>query len=46
MTSKLNQEEKEILKSYDADEWVSVSKPADMARYKLTAKNTLKKISV
>ena len=43
MTSKLNQEEKEILKSYDDDEWVSVSNPTDMARYKLAAKNTFKK---
>ena len=43
MTSKLNQEEKEILKSYDDDEWVSVANPADMARYKLAAKNTFKK---
>ncbi len=43
MTSKLNQEEKEILKSYDNDEWVSVANPTDMARYKLAAKNTFKK---
>jgi len=43
MTSKLNQEEKEILKSYDNDEWVSVANPTDLARYKLAAKNTFKK---
>ena len=43
MTNKLNQEEKELLKSYENDEWVSVSNPADMARYKLAAKNTFKK---
>jgi predicted DNA binding CopG/RHH family protein len=43
MTSKLNQEEKEILKSYDDDEWFSVANPADMERYKLAAKNTFKK---
>ena len=43
MTSKLNKEEKEILKSYDNDEWVSVAKPTDLARYKLAAKNTFKK---
>ena len=43
MTSKLNKEEKEILKSYDNDEWVSVAKPSDLARYKLAAKNTFKK---
>ena len=43
MTSKLNQEEKELLKSYDDDEWVSVANPIDMARYKLAAKSTFKK---
>lgn len=43
MTSKLNKEEKDILKSYDNDEWVSVAKPEDLARYKLAAKNTFKK---
>jgi len=43
MTSKLNKEEKEILKSYDNDEWVSVAKSADLARFKLAAKNTFKK---
>ena len=43
MTNKLNQEEKELLKSYNDDEWGSVSNSADMARYKLAAKNTFKK---
>jgi predicted DNA binding CopG/RHH family protein len=43
MTSKLNQDEKEILKSYEDDEWISVTNPADMERYKLAAKNTFKK---
>lgn len=43
MTSKLNQEEKELLKSYDDDEWVSVANPTDMERYKLAAKSTFKK---
>ena len=43
MTIKLSKEEKEILKSYENDEWVSVSNPSDMERYKLAAKNTFKK---
>ena len=43
MTSKLNQEEKELLKSYDDDEWVSVANPIDIERYKLAAKSTFKK---
>jgi len=43
MNSKLNQEEKEILKSYENDEWVSISNPPDIARYKAAAKNTFKK---
>ena len=43
MTSKLNQKEKELLKSYDDDEWVSVANPTDMKRYKLAAKSTFKK---
>jgi predicted DNA binding CopG/RHH family protein len=43
MNNKLNQEEKEILKSYENDEWVSVSDPSDIARYKAAAKNTFKK---
>ena len=43
MTSKLNQKEKELLKSYDDDEWVSVANPTDMERYKLAAKSTFKK---
>jgi predicted DNA binding CopG/RHH family protein len=43
MTSKLNQEEKELLKSYDDDEWVSAANPTDMERYKLAAKSTFKK---
>ena len=43
MNSKLNQEEKEILKSYENDEWTSISNPSDIARYKAAAKNTFKK---
>lgn len=43
MNSNLNQEEKEILKSYENDEWVSISNPSDIARYKAAAKNTFKK---
>ncbi|MEN8168125.1 MAG: antitoxin [Pseudomonadota bacterium] len=43
MSHKLSQEEKEILESYENDEWVSVMNPADEARYRATAKNTFKK---
>ncbi|MBA1446698.1 MAG: antitoxin [Gammaproteobacteria bacterium] len=43
MNNKLNKEEKEILESYENDEWVSVSNPSDIAKYKAAAKNTFKK---
>ena len=43
MSNKLNKEEKEILESYENDEWVSVSKPARTAKYKAAAKATFKK---
>ena len=43
MSNKLNKEEKEILESYEKDEWVSVSKPANIAKYKAAAKATFKK---
>jgi len=43
MSNKLNKEEKEILESYEKDEWVSVSKPADITKYKAAAKATFKK---
>ena len=43
MNNKLNQEEKEILDSYENDEWVSVSNPSDIAKYKAAARNTFKK---
>ncbi len=43
MSIKLNKEEKEILESYEKDEWVSVSKPASVAKYKAAAKATFKK---
>ena len=43
MNSNLNQEEKELLESYENDEWVSISTPSDIARYKAAAKNTFKK---
>jgi len=40
---KLTKEEKEILKSYEHDEWASVSNDSDIAKYKATVKNTFKK---
>jgi len=43
MSVRLNKEEKEILESYEKDEWVSVSKPASIAKYKAAAKATFKK---
>ena len=43
MSSKLNKYEREILESYENDEWVSVSNPSEIARYKAAAKNTFKK---
>ncbi len=43
MNSKLSKEEKEILESYENDEWVSISSPSDIAKYKAAAKNTFKK---
>ena len=43
MSNKLNKVEKEILESYENDEWVSVSKPASIAKYKAAAKATFKK---
>ena len=43
MSNKLNKEEKEILESYENDEWVSVSKPASIAKYKAAAKATFRK---
>jgi predicted DNA binding CopG/RHH family protein len=43
MSNKLNKEEKEILESYENDEWVSVSKPASIVKYKAAANATFKK---
>ncbi len=43
MSNKLNKEEKEILESYEKDEWISVSKPASISKYKAAAKATFKK---
>lgn len=43
MSNKLNQEEKEILESYENDEWISVLNPSDIEKYKAAAKNTFKK---
>jgi predicted DNA binding CopG/RHH family protein len=43
MSNKLDKEEQEILESYENDEWVSVSSPSDIAKYKAVAKSTFKK---
>jgi predicted DNA binding CopG/RHH family protein len=43
MNSNLSPEEKKILESYENDEWVSISNPSDISKYKIAAKNTFKK---
>ena len=43
MSNKLSKEEKEILESFENDEWESVATPASLAKYKAAAKNTFKK---
>jgi len=43
MSIKLNKEEKDILDSYEKGEWVSVSNPAELAKYKEAATATFKK---
>ncbi|NOQ65500.1 MAG: antitoxin [Methyloprofundus sp.] len=43
MTHNLNTEEKELLASYDNDEWVSIADSEESSQYKLAAKNTFKK---
>jgi predicted DNA binding CopG/RHH family protein len=43
MGTNLNKEEQEILESYENDEWVSVTTPASIEKYKLMAKSTFKK---
>ena len=41
MSQNLNNEEKELLESYENEEWVSISE--DVNKYKAAAKNTFKK---
>jgi predicted DNA binding CopG/RHH family protein len=43
MNSKLNKYEREILESYENDEWVSISNSSEISRYKTAVKNTFKK---
>ena len=43
MSHNLNKEEKELLDSYENDEWVSIADTEDIAKYKTIAKNTFKK---
>ncbi len=40
---KLNKEEKEILESYEHEEWVSVADAEEVSRYQAAAKATFKK---
>lgn len=43
MNNKLNKEEKKLLESFENDEWVSISSPSAIAKYKAAAKSTFKK---
>lgn len=43
MKPNLNKTEKELLDSYDNDEWVSIKETEDVTHYKATAKNTFAK---
>ncbi len=43
MSIKLDKEEKEILESYENDEWVSVSSPDEISHYQAAAKATFNK---
>ena len=42
-TYNLTEEEKELLQSYENDEWVSVATPDSISRYQAAAKATFKK---
>ncbi|MEL0035934.1 MAG: antitoxin [Gammaproteobacteria bacterium] len=41
--TRLTSEEKELLESYEKEEWTSVVNPTEIKRYKLAAQNTSKK---
>jgi len=41
----LDQDEQELLDSYENGEWVAVTNPSDMVKYKEAAKNTLKEMA-
>lgn len=43
MSLKLDKEEKEILNSYENEEWVSVTNHSEVSKYKAAAKSTFKK---
>ncbi len=43
MKNKLNKEEKDLLESYDNEEWKSVLKPSEVSKYSAAAKTTFKK---
>lgn len=40
---KLTSDEKELLESYENDEWVSIASPSEIAKYQAAAKATFKK---
>ncbi len=43
MKNKLNKEEKELLKSYENEEWKSASSSSEISKYSAAAKTTFKK---
>jgi len=43
MNVKLDKEEKELLDSYENEEWLLVSDPAEISKYKAAARSTFKK---
>jgi len=43
MNSRLEQEERDILDSYEKDEWVSILEQTDLETYRSAARNTFRK---
>ena len=41
--NKLNQDEKELLESYETEDWISVASPDEINKYKAAAKHTFRK---
>ena len=43
MNNKFNKEEKDLLESFENDEWESIATPESLEKYKAAAKSTFKK---